>query len=94
MKPASAIARRTTLRRSFARSGLLNGESRDGDWMTPAIVAASLSDRLVTSFEKNSRAGFRHAVDRERAALAERDVVQIQRRGSGPWSAAARARST
>ena len=56
MNPASTIARRTTLRRSFARSGLLNGDSRGGDWMTPAIVAASLSVTFWTSFPKNIRA--------------------------------------
>ena len=56
MKPVSAIARSTTLRRSFARSGLLNGERRDGDWMTPAMVAASASETLLMSLAKNSRA--------------------------------------
>jgi hypothetical protein len=56
MNPAEAIAPSTTLRRSFARSGWLKGESREGDWMTPAIVAASASERLLTSLAKNSRA--------------------------------------
>ena len=46
----------TTLRRSRQRAGLLNGDSADGDWMTPAIVAASATDRLLTSLPKNSRA--------------------------------------
>ena len=45
----------TTLRRSRQRAGLLNGDSADGDWMTPAIVAASATDRLLTSLPKNSR---------------------------------------
>jgi len=39
--PAVAIACSTTLRRSRQRAVLLNGDSADGDWMTPAIVAAS-----------------------------------------------------
>ncbi len=56
MKPVSAIARITTLRRSLARSGLLNGDRRDGDWMTPAMVAASATETLEMSFAKNSRA--------------------------------------
>ena len=56
MNPASAIARITTLRRSRQRVGLLKGESADGDWMTPAIVAASAIDRLLTSLPKNRRA--------------------------------------
>ncbi len=59
-------------------SGLLNGERRGGDWIVPAIVAASVSDRLETSLPKNSRAASRHAVDRERSALAEPHVVEIQ----------------
>jgi hypothetical protein len=37
------------------RAGLLNGDSADGDWKTPAIVAASASETLLTSFPKNSR---------------------------------------
>ena len=56
MKPASAIARMTTLRRSRQRLGLLNGDSAEGDWMTPAIVAASAIVRLLTSLPKKSRA--------------------------------------
>jgi len=39
----------TTLRRSRQRCGLLKGESADGCWMTPAIVAASASVTLLTS---------------------------------------------
>ncbi len=35
MNPSSAMSARTTLRRSRARSGLRNGERRDGDWMMP-----------------------------------------------------------
>ena len=45
----------TTLRRSLQRAGLLNGDSADGDWKTPAIVAASASETLLTSLPKNSR---------------------------------------
>ena len=56
MNPLSAIAWRTTLRRSRDRSGLLKGESRGGDWIVPAMVAASVSDRLEMSLPKNSRA--------------------------------------
>ncbi len=55
MYSASAIACSTTLRRSFARTGLLKGERADGDWMTPAMVAASASETLLTSLPKNSR---------------------------------------
>ena len=49
------MAPSTTLRRSLHRSGLLNGDSADGDWNTPAIVAASASETLLTSLPKNSR---------------------------------------
>ena len=59
-------------------SGLRNGESRDGDWMRPAIVAASASVTLRTSLPKKMRAASGHAVDRERPALAEHDVVQVE----------------
>jgi hypothetical protein len=55
-KLVSAIARRTTFRRSRARSGLLNGDNREGDWMTPAIVAASAGEMLLMSLAKNRRA--------------------------------------
>ena len=44
------------MRRSLQRAGLLNGDKADGDWKTPAIVAASASVRLLTSLPKNSRA--------------------------------------
>ena len=56
MKPSSAIARSTTLRRSRQCSAEVNGDQADGDWMTPAIVAASASVRLLTSLAKNRRA--------------------------------------
>ena len=56
MNPPFAIACSTTLRRSRARAAELNGDSVFGDWMIPAIVAASPSERLLTSFPKYSRA--------------------------------------
>ena len=37
------------------RTGLLKGDSADGDWYTPAIVAASASVTLLTSLPKKSR---------------------------------------
>ena len=49
------MARSTTFRRSRARSGEWNGDHTAGDWMIPAIVAASASDRLLTSLAKNRR---------------------------------------
>ena len=55
MNSSSAIARSTMLRRSIARFGLANGERLAGLWITPAITAASLMLRFVTSFPKNSR---------------------------------------
>ena len=45
-------------------------------WITPAIVAASLSVRLLTSLPKNSRAASATPVHGERSALAEIHLVQ------------------
>ena len=56
MTEARTIERITTLRRSRQRFGLLKGDSAEGDWMTPAIVAASAIDRLLTSLPKKRRA--------------------------------------
>ena len=68
----------TTLRRSRARSGLRNGERRDGDWMMPAM-RRGLGQRDVAHVlaEEDAR-GLRDAVNLERPALAEHDVVQVQ----------------
>ena len=49
MKPASAIARSTTSRRSLARPASANGEWLPGDWITPAMSAPSPSVRLLRS---------------------------------------------
>ena len=38
-----------------ARSGLRNGDSRDGDWIRPAIVAASARVMLLRSLPKKIR---------------------------------------
>ena len=56
MNLACAISCSTTLRRSRARAGEVNGERSCGEWMTPAIVAASARLTLLTSLPKNSRA--------------------------------------
>ncbi len=45
----------TTLRRSRERVADEKGECRPGAWMTPAMVAASASETLVTSLPKNTR---------------------------------------
>ena len=42
--PLSAIARRTMSRRSVARARLVNGEWWYGDWISPAMSAASPSE--------------------------------------------------
>jgi hypothetical protein len=78
MNPVSAITRSTVLRRERARSAYLNGESMAGEWMMPAMVADSTSERLLTSLPKISRAPLGHAVDREGAALSEIHVVQVE----------------
>ena len=41
---------------SRQRTGLLNGDNADGDWKTPAMVAASASETLLTSLPKKRRA--------------------------------------
>ena len=50
--PVSAITLSTTLRRWAQRSGERNGDSACGDWIMPASVAASASDRFSTSLPK------------------------------------------
>ena len=52
--------------------------SRRGDWIVPAMVADSASERLLTSLLKKRRAASAHAVDAERATLPEVDLVQVQ----------------
>ena len=77
MKPASAIARMTTLRRSRQRLGLLNGESAEGDWMTPAMVAASAMRQVADVLAEEQPGRFRDADDRKRSALSERHRIQV-----------------
>ena len=54
--PSSAIACSTTFRRSRERSADANGDQVYGDWITPAMVAASARLMLLTSLPKKSRA--------------------------------------
>ena len=78
MNSSSAIARSTTLRRSTARFGLANGERDAGLWMTPAMSAASLMREVGDVLAEEDARRLGDAVDRERAALPEVDVVEIQ----------------
>ena len=77
MKPASAIASRTTFRRSFERAGLLNGDRADGD-LNDAGNRRRFGQREIADVlaEEQTR-GFGDAEDGERPALAERDIVQV-----------------
>ena len=72
------MALSTTLRRSTARSGLANGERGPGLWMTPAISAASRQAEVGDVLAEEEPRRFGHAVDRERPALPEVDVVEVQ----------------
>ena len=65
------------MRRSLARAGLLKGDSADGDWMTPAMVAASASETLLTSFAEEQARRLGDAEDGKRPALAEGDFVEV-----------------
>ena len=78
MNPVSAIACSTMLRRSFGALGIVErrvarrrlddaGDRRRFDQREVADVLAEEQPRR-----------FRHAVDGERSALAERDVVQVE----------------
>ena len=71
------------------RSGLLNGESADGDWMTPAIVAASASETLLTSLPKNSRAASGDADDARTSRAGRAARRSDTSRGSRPSRRAA-----
>ena len=59
-------------------SGAVNGDRLEGDWMTPAIVAASASDQVGDVLAEEQLRALGHAVDRERPALAEVHLVQVQ----------------
>ena len=77
MRPASAIANRTTLRRSRQRVGVVERRERrrllDHAGNRGGLRKRDVADVLA---EKQPRR-FSDAKDRERPALAERDVVQI-----------------
>ena len=78
MKPLSAIACRTTLRRSRGAIRVVEGRRRGGDWIIPAIVAASAEREVGDVPAEEQPRGFADAVDRERSALTEPHVVQVQ----------------
>ena len=51
-QPCATMPSSTKFQRSLDLSGFLAGSHRDGDWIVPASIAPSATDRSLTSLPK------------------------------------------